>query len=830
MTARSVPKSTGKPPSAAVAAFEGQPRGDRGSGRAVETCSIFNFCRNRHRMIAVKRLNHFILPPAHFAGTNVIRSRQPVRALISAMALMSSFIAAALGQELIRDAHTLMLLHFDGSVVDALGTTPTRSGVLQYGTGVVRSALITGPGTQLVYPAVRRPGSIDGSIEFWVKPGWDDAPATNVCLVEAIGAQGGGFILRAATTGSLQLAMRGDDPATPGTESEVEFTLESASIRWVAGTWHHVAATWSGSGSACTLFLDGGIVATTTSAVRLVEPASGALSLAARPDGTEPATVNLDELRISDIARDPNEIQRDYQVGIHSMQPPSITGQPENSWVRVGEDGGFVVEVDSVAPVTFQWRKESLPVVGAIGKRAMLVLTNVGPLSTGLYDVIATNQWGSITSHVASLSLLPALSIAAQSAVAFGQTNQVIISFSRRVNTNSLNIPANFQLPAPFSITSILPHPRHKDMVLLGYSGVDGSRPREVTISGIMSVEGATLDGRVSIPIQTAPAMPADVGENVAGFQDDFTGTNRNPLWVQRGRYDHQNALSLSTNFFQERGVLRITPAAPDPTHLLFEAPGYNATNQEVLVRMRVTKAGNDDFFRGGPALCASYQSGDFGGPKDFFGLDYVFRNGGNGNSKFGTQLLADYSGWGAVQPVSWKTNEWYWLRVKSAPDGRPGKADLFSRFWAADGTTPEPAVWEEWDRWPWSARGTLAGWEGPTTNLLYSGFAGITPPVYNAASLEVDYFLLKAEGLPQIVVDPQPTDQPVLSIRKALDGITVGWSPLYTGYSLEYQTNGPGHEFAHGSWQPVSAPTPNNTFSPPPDLPGAFFRLILKR
>src|SRR5207249_4745195 len=62
---------------------------------------------------------------------------------------------------------------------------------------------------------------------------------------------------------------------------------------------------------------------------------------------------------------------------------------------------------------------------------------------------------------------------------------------------------------------------------------------------------------------------------------DDFTGATRDPFWVPRG--------PGGDLYKQEDGLLRVTVRTGDPNHLLYEAPGYNDTVQEVLARIRIT-------------------------------------------------------------------------------------------------------------------------------------------------------------------------------------------------------------------------------------------------
>jgi hypothetical protein len=100
-----------------------------------------------------------------------------------------------------------------------------------------------------------------------------------------------------------------------------------------------------------------------------------------------------------------------------------------------------------------------------------------------------------------------------------------------------------------------------------------------------------------------------------------------------------------------------------------------------------------------------------------------------------------------------WTNNVWYWLRLRLDP-----KADktnsLYGKVWVADGATPEPSDWQL--KWSDSAM----------QKPLRKGFAGIAGSSVDASGnglghLEVDYVLIKAEGLPKIKVDFKPTGPP---------------------------------------------------------------------
>ncbi len=223
------------------------------------------------------------------------------------------------------------------------------------------------------------------------------------------------------------------------------------------------------------------------------------------------------------------------------------------------------------------------------------------------------------------------------------------------------------------------------------------------------------------------PFVPAEVGTSVNGFQDDFNGVSLGANWMVRG----ENVFSVSN------GLLHVAPANGDPNHLLYELPGYNNSTQEVLVRMRVKRFGTGAYPRGGVAVGVS--------ATDSRGINFSFRDDAGRNMAF----LNDFLAWGTSQSFGWQTNVWYWLRLRqevNAPT-QGGADDVFAKIWLADGSVPEPANWQlSWNYSP--ALGTRNGFAG----IMAGSEAGTQGGL---SEFEADYVLIKAAGLPSIVVVP---------------------------------------------------------------------------
>jgi len=84
---------------------------------------------------------------------------------------------------------------------------------------------------------------------------------------------------------------------------------------------------------------------------------------------------------------------------------PSITTQPADQTVLIGQNATFNVVASGTAPLAYQWFFNSTPINNAIA--ASHAVTNAQLTNAGGYFVVITNSVGSVTSAVANLSVVP---------------------------------------------------------------------------------------------------------------------------------------------------------------------------------------------------------------------------------------------------------------------------------------------------------------------------------------------------------------------------------------------------------------------------------------
>jgi hypothetical protein len=133
--------------------------------------------------------------------------------------------------------------------------------------------------------------------------------------------------------------------------------------------------------------------------------------------------------------------------------PPSITQQPVNQSIVTGSNATFSVVANGTATLTYQWTKNNTNLSdggNTIGSSSnLLALNPITTNDTGPYTVIVTNNYGSVTSSVASLLVgIPPQTLN----IFYYQNNSLILSMTGTPGfpyglqeTTNLTPPANWQ-------------------------------------------------------------------------------------------------------------------------------------------------------------------------------------------------------------------------------------------------------------------------------------------------------------------------------------------------------------------------------------------------
>ena len=116
---------------------------------------------------------------------------------------------------------------------------------------------------------------------------------------------------------------------------------------------------------------------------------------------------------------------------------PSIIGQPESLSVRAGSNAVFSVVAEGSLPLSYLWLKDEVPLSNA--SSALLTLTNVTVDLSGNYQAVVTNDFGSITSLVARLTVREDSIFQVTLSAATLSSNAFSFTVSGPSNTNAFN-------------------------------------------------------------------------------------------------------------------------------------------------------------------------------------------------------------------------------------------------------------------------------------------------------------------------------------------------------------------------------------------------------
>lgn len=407
----------------------------------------------------------------------------------------------------------------------------------------------------------------------------------------------------------------------------------------------------------------------------------------------------------------------------------SVKQQPSNATADVGQTATFSVEASSPSAPTFQWQKASAgstnftDIAGATSKTYTtppLVRSDNG----AMFRCVVTLSGASVASKAASLTIEGPPTLVSASAALDRILDHVVVVFSEPVSASSATNSANYSISGVTIQSAVLS--ANGTNLVLTTTPLASTGNYTLVVNRVQDLLGNTIVANSQIPVSLTLRVPADFGQSANGFQDDFTSAARDPNWV---------AVPADKDMYEQvNGLLRVTVMGDSPgldTHLLYEAPGYNDSVQEVLARIRVTAFGVGDAPRCGISVGVD--------PESSQGINLHFRD----NDQDGIQgrqfkLLDDRRAWGPPGlDIDWENQTWYWLRLRqngSAPVDGP---NIHAKVWPADGTTAEPADWQL--NWARSDR---------------IGFAGIVgSSIGGLSEFEVDYILIKAEGLPSIKI-----------------------------------------------------------------------------
>lgn len=225
------------------------------------------------------------------------------------------------------DEHTLLLLHFDNSLNGEQGETPAQSSGVTFESGIFGQGARVDGTDVLRYATEGNFNATAGTVEFWIKPTWlPELLQKDLFIVgPPIGAPSGFFIYRVSNNVCRGVILNNDSETAQGNTARIPGD----------NRWHHVAVTWTVPGR-MTIYVDG--IERTSNPTN---PNTDSLSSNGSPmfigsggnRDRQPNSV-FDELRISDVARTPQEIAARYAAGstVNSLSLKVVTQNLWKTW------------------------------------------------------------------------------------------------------------------------------------------------------------------------------------------------------------------------------------------------------------------------------------------------------------------------------------------------------------------------------------------------------------------------------------------------------------------------------------------------------------------
>ena len=171
--------------------------------------------------------------------------------------------------------------------------------------------------------------------------------------------------------------------------------------------WAYLAATYNGS--VLFLYNNGTVVASAFVSGNILN-SGGPFRLGGNSIFAEYFVGTIDEVRIYSRALSQAEILADMTTPIvvptptPTPAPPSITQQPRNATVIVGQTATFRVKATGAPPLRYQWRKNGTNIAGATSPTYVTPPTT--PADNGArFSVVVRNSVGSVTSKNAQLKV-----------------------------------------------------------------------------------------------------------------------------------------------------------------------------------------------------------------------------------------------------------------------------------------------------------------------------------------------------------------------------------------------------------------------------------------
>ncbi len=228
-------------------------------------------------------------------------------------------------QELISDSITTLLLHFNNSINGSNGEVPLSSQNLAFSSTQYRFGQgldATNPNSNLVFSSSVINNS-EGTLEVWIYPTWSGSDNLNHFIM---GYNGFSFLKDGGTNLVLYI-----NTIQNGNQAWKYATYNVAN--WGPNKWYHLAITWKNG--EVRSYLNGLVMAESKGNFTLDVPNNPSVSFLSSESGVESCQCYVDELRLSNKVRTPQDIYDDYLKGLNAA---TLTlGTKSNSQIDILE-------------------------------------------------------------------------------------------------------------------------------------------------------------------------------------------------------------------------------------------------------------------------------------------------------------------------------------------------------------------------------------------------------------------------------------------------------------------------------------------------------------
>lgn len=120
-------------------------------------------------------------------------------------------------------------------------------------------------------------------------------------------------------------------------------------------------------------------------------------------------TVTAANINSDGVPNNGSPLDQDFALVVYNVSVPLLPSvsaiQPANQTVLGGQAASFSVTANGTAPLSYQWRFNESAIAGATATNYSIAAAQ--PVNAGGYSVVVTNLFGSITSGIANLVVIP---------------------------------------------------------------------------------------------------------------------------------------------------------------------------------------------------------------------------------------------------------------------------------------------------------------------------------------------------------------------------------------------------------------------------------------